>query len=53
MPDLRGHGISEGEYATMGYYDSVDIIEWIYEIIKKILRHVLYCMEYQWGQQQL
>ncbi len=35
MPDLRGHGISEGEYATMGYYDSVDIIEWIYEIIKK------------------
>lgn len=35
MPDLRGHGDSEGQYATMGYYDSVDIIGWIREIIKK------------------
>lgn len=34
IPDLRGHGESEGLYATMGYYDSVDVIEWIYEIIK-------------------
>ncbi|MFA5340380.1 MAG: alpha/beta hydrolase [Clostridia bacterium] len=34
IPDLRGHGESEGQFATMGYYDSVDIIEWIYEIIK-------------------
>jgi hypothetical protein len=35
MPDLRGHGDSEGQYATMGYYDSVDIIGWISQIIKK------------------
>ncbi|HOD93385.1 MAG TPA: alpha/beta hydrolase [Clostridia bacterium] len=34
IPDLRGHGESQGLYVTMGYYDSVDIIEWIYEIIK-------------------
>lgn len=34
MPDLRGHGESEGRYATMGFYDSVDIIEWVYEILK-------------------
>jgi hypothetical protein len=34
IPDLRGHGESEGIYATMGFYDSVDIIEWVYEILK-------------------
>ncbi|MFA7672436.1 MAG: alpha/beta hydrolase [Clostridia bacterium] len=46
IPDLRGHGESEGRYATMGYYDSVDIIEWVYEILKmnenaKIVLHGL------------
>lgn len=35
MPDLRGHGDSEGQYTTMGYYESVDVIDWIKEIIKK------------------
>lgn len=35
MPDLRAHGQSEGQHVTMGYYESVDVIEWIYEIIRK------------------
>ncbi|MCR5101528.1 MAG: alpha/beta hydrolase [Butyrivibrio sp.] len=34
-PDLRGHGQSEGTYAGYGYYDRMDIMEWIYWIIKR------------------
>lgn len=28
-PDLRGHGNSEGNYMTMGYWDSKDLLLWI------------------------
>lgn len=33
-PDLRAHGESEGEWITMGYYDSVDLLDWIDKIIE-------------------
>ena len=44
MPDLRGHGKSEGTYVGMGWHDRLDIIKWIDLIIKenkdaKILLH--------------
>ncbi len=34
-PDLRGFGKSEGKYIGYGYDDRLDIIEWIYWIIKR------------------
>lgn len=44
LPDLRGHGKSEGRYIGYGYDDRLDILEWIYWIIRrdpeaKILLH--------------
>jgi fermentation-respiration switch protein FrsA (DUF1100 family) len=35
LPDLRGFGKSEGKYIGYGYDDRLDIIEWIYWIIKR------------------
>jgi alpha-beta hydrolase superfamily lysophospholipase len=35
LPDLRGYGKSEGKYIGYGYDDRLDIIEWIYWIIKR------------------
>jgi alpha-beta hydrolase superfamily lysophospholipase len=35
LPDLRGFGLSEGEYIGYGYDDRLDIKAWIYHIIKK------------------
>lgn len=29
LPDLRAHGLSEGEYTQMGWKDRKDIVEWI------------------------
>lgn len=29
IPDLRGHGNSDGDYIGMGYHDSLDILTWI------------------------
>lgn len=34
IPDLRGHGKSEGEYIGMGWKDRLDIISWINFIVK-------------------
>jgi len=34
MPDLRGHGKSEGNYIGFGWHDRLDIINWINYIIK-------------------
>ena len=34
MPDLRGHGRSEGDYVGFGYDDRLDILEWIYYLIR-------------------
>ena len=34
IPDLRGHGKSEGDYIGMGLKDRLDIISWINFIIK-------------------
>ena len=34
VPDLRGHGISEGDYIGMGWDDRLDIINWINYIVK-------------------
>ncbi|SFC22097.1 alpha/beta hydrolase [Clostridium uliginosum] len=34
IPDLRGHGKSEGNYIGMGWHDRKDIIEWTNYIIK-------------------
>lgn len=44
LPDLRGHGISGGNYVGMGWHDRLDIIKWIKEIIKidKNAKIVLY-----------
>lgn len=33
VPDLRGHGKSEGDYIGMGWNDRIDIINWINYII--------------------
>lgn len=35
IPDLRGHGKSEGDYIGMGWKDRLDIISWINFIIKE------------------
>ena len=35
IPDLRGHGKSEGNYIGMGWKDRLDIISWINVIIKE------------------
>ena len=35
IPDLRGFGKSEGGYIGYGYDDRLDILEWIYWIIKR------------------
>jgi uncharacterized protein len=35
IPDLRGHGESEGNYIGMGWYDRLDILKWIDLIIKE------------------
>ncbi|MCR5556269.1 MAG: alpha/beta hydrolase [Butyrivibrio sp.] len=35
MPDLRGFGKSEGRYVGYGYDDRLDILEWIYWIVKR------------------
>lgn len=34
LPDLRGHGKSEGNYVGMGYDERLDIIDWINYIVK-------------------
>ena len=34
VPDLRGHGKSEGDYIGMGWDDRLDIIDWIDFILK-------------------
>lgn len=33
MPDLEGHGLSEGKYIGMGYTDRFDLLKWIDLII--------------------
>lgn len=35
LPDLRGHGRSDGDYVGMGYDDSRDILRWIDWILEK------------------
>lgn len=35
IPDLRGHGKSEGDYIGMGWDDRLDIIKWIDHIIEE------------------
>lgn len=35
VPDLRGHGKSEGHYIGMGWHDRLDIIKWIEYILNK------------------
>lgn len=34
VPDLRGHGISQGNYIGMGWDDRLDIVYWINNIVK-------------------
>ena len=29
LPDLNGHGLSEGDYAQMGWLDRLDVMEWL------------------------
>lgn len=33
--DLRGHGLSEGDYIGMGWHDRIDMVDWINLIISK------------------
>ncbi|MBY0755935.1 alpha/beta hydrolase [Clostridium sardiniense] len=35
IPDLRGHGKSEGDYIGMGWDDRLDIIKWIDHILEE------------------
>lgn len=34
IPDLRGHGLSDGNYIGMGWHDRLDILKWIELLIK-------------------
>ncbi len=34
LPDLRGHGKSDGKYIGMGWHDRLDIVNWIGKIVK-------------------
>lgn len=34
LPDLRGHGLSEGEFSTFGHYESYDLKKWIHFILR-------------------
>ncbi len=35
VPDLRGHGESEGHYIGFGWHDHMDVIRWIYRLIEE------------------
>ena len=35
VPDLRGHGRSDGSYVGMGYEDSFDLLHWIDWVLEK------------------
>ena len=35
LPDLRGHGQSEGNYIGMGWHDRLDILKWLELLIKE------------------
>ncbi len=35
IPDLRGHGKSEGDYIGMGWHDRLDILSWVNQITAK------------------
>ena len=35
LPDNRGFGKSDGDYTGYGYFDRLDIMEWIYYILRK------------------
>lgn len=35
MPDLKGHGQSEGKYIGMGYLDRLDMVKWIELIVSE------------------
>lgn len=35
LPDLRGHGASEGNYIGMGWHDRLDMLLWIDYIVKQ------------------
>ena len=35
LPDLRGHGRSDGDYVAMGYDDSHDLLRWIDWVLEK------------------
>ncbi|MET3683574.1 fermentation-respiration switch protein FrsA (DUF1100 family) [Alkalibacillus flavidus] len=36
MPDLRGHGSSEGEYFGFGWHDRRDLLGWVDQVIAKV-----------------
>lgn len=33
LPDLRGHGESEGRYIGMGWHDRLDLVAWVRQVI--------------------
>lgn len=35
LPDLRGHGKSEGTYVGYGYHDRLDLIVWIDKVLRR------------------
>ncbi|MBR3153157.1 MAG: alpha/beta hydrolase [Clostridia bacterium] len=35
LPDLRGHGDSEGDYIGMGWHDRLDLVDWSYYLSKE------------------
>lgn len=35
LPDMRGHGKSDGDYIGMGWHDRLDVVEWIDFLIKE------------------
>ncbi len=35
LPDMRGHGESDGDYITMGWLDKGDVVKWINLIVER------------------
>jgi fermentation-respiration switch protein FrsA (DUF1100 family) len=35
LPDLRGHGMSQGDYVGMGWLDRLDLLDWLEWILRR------------------